>query len=65
LSFKRLLAFKNYVIKDFYFEKSCSFELAIHQRILKKNVSRFPQKYEAAQPFSTLMITRNVSNQHI
>ncbi len=38
-----------------------------YQRILKK-VSRFPQKYEATQLFSTLMIFRNVSwavNQHI
>ncbi len=33
-----------------------------------KKVSQYPQKYEAAQLFSTLMILRNVSwaaNQHI
>ncbi len=45
------------------------FDLSIHQRILKnKNVSWFPQKYGAAQLFSTLIIIRNVSwaaNQHI
>ncbi len=38
-----------------------------YQRILKK-VSRFPQKYEATQLFSTLIIIRNVSwaaNHHI
>ncbi len=42
-------------------DKYCSFELSIHQRVLKKNL----QKYEAAQLFS---IIRNVSweaNQHI
>jgi len=39
----------------------------IHQRILTK-LSRFPQKYEAAQLFSTLIIIINVSwasNHHI
>ncbi len=44
-----------------------TFELSIHQT-LKKNVSLFPQIYEAAQLFSTLIIIRNVSwaaNQHI
>ncbi len=33
-----------------------------------KNIPRFPQKYEAAQLFSTLILIRNVSwaaNQHI
>ncbi len=49
--------------------KCCSFELSIHLWILKKlNVSRFPQKYCAAQLFSTLIIIRNVSwaaNQYI
>ncbi len=46
--------------------KRCSFELSkVHQRFLKKlNVSRFPQKYEAARLFSTLIIIR-ASNQHI
>ncbi len=46
--------------------KCCSFELSIHQKILKQNVSLFP--HEAAQLFSTLIIIRNVSwaaNQHI
>ncbi len=55
-------------IKYFYFKKCRSFELPVHQRIKKY---QFPQKYEAAQPFSMLMmiiIIRNVSwaaNQHI
>ncbi len=43
------------------------FNLSIHQKILK-NVSWFPQKYEATQLFSALIIIRNVSwaaNQHI
>ncbi len=39
--------------------KHCSFELSIHQIILKKN-DQFPQ-FEAAQLFSTLIIIRNVS----
>jgi len=37
----------------------CCFELSTHQRILK-TASRFPEKYEATQLFS-LMIIRNVS----
>jgi len=40
------------VIKDF---------LSIDQNILKKNVSQFPQKYKAAQRYSTLIIIGNVS----
>jgi len=36
--------------EDYISNKCCSFELSIHQRILKNtNVRRFPQKYEAAQ----------------
>ncbi len=43
--------------------KCCSFKLSIHQRILKNlNALQFPQKYEAAQLFSTLIIIRNVSD---
>ncbi len=48
--------------------KCFSFELYIHQTILKIKSITFPQKYEAAQLFSSLIIIRNVSwspNQHI
>ncbi len=48
--------------------KCCSLERSIHQRILKNKMYQFPQKYCAAQLFSTLIIIRNVSwaaNQHI
>ncbi len=48
--------------------KCCSFEIFIHLWILKNKVYQFPQKYCAAQLFSTLIIIRNVSwaaNQHI
>ncbi len=48
--------------------KCCSFELSIHLWILKNKMYQFPQKYSAAQLFSTLIIIRNVSwaaNQHI
>ncbi len=38
--------------------KWCSFELSIHQKIIKQ---WFLQKYEAAHLFSTLIIIRNVS----
>ncbi len=54
------------VIKISILNKCCSFGLYNHPRILKK--SWFPQKYEAAQLFSTLIIIRHVSwltNQHI
>jgi len=47
--------------------KFCSFELFIHQRIMKQNVSLFQQTYKAVQLFSTFIIIRNVSwapNQH-
>ncbi len=53
------------VTKDFCFNKCCYFELAIHQRILKKCVI---QKHYATQLFSTLILLINVSwaaNQHI
>ncbi len=42
--------------------------LLTNSKLLNGCASRFPQKYEAAQPFSTLIIIRNVSwaaNQHI
>ncbi len=49
--------------------KCCSSEILIHLWIQKKiNASQFPQKYCAAQLFSTLIIIINVSwaaNQHI
>ncbi len=48
--------------------KCCSFELSIHLWIMKNRLVGFPQKYWAAQLFSTLIIIRNVSwaaNQHI
>ncbi len=51
---------KKYIFKNLISNKCCSFELSIHQRILKKN-NQFPQKYEAAQLFLTLLIIRNVS----
>ncbi len=41
--------------------KRCSFDLSIHQRILKNRIYQSLQKYEAAQRFSTLIINRNVS----
>ncbi len=41
--------------------KCCSFELSIHLWILKNKIYQFPQKYCAAQLFSTLIIIRNVS----
>ncbi len=49
--------------------KCCSFELSIHQTILKiNNILWFPQKYESAQLFSTLIIIIKASravNQYI
>ncbi len=47
--------------------KWCSFELSIHQ-IMKNTMYQFPQKYSAAQLFSTLIAIKNISwtaNQHI
>ncbi len=42
--------------------KCCSFELSIHQRIMKnKYTTVSPQKYEAAQLFSTLIKIKSVS----
>ncbi len=42
--------------------RCCCFELSIQLWILKKiKIWRFPQKYWAAQLFSTLIIIRNVS----
>ncbi len=52
----------------FISHKCCSSELIIHLWILKNKMHQFPQKYCAAQLFSTLIIIRNVSwavNQHI
>ncbi len=49
------------ITKDYISNKCCSFKMYIHQRILKKiNASPFPQKYEAAQLFSTLIIIRKI-----
>jgi len=42
-------------------KKRCSFELSIHQRILKNKMHQFPHKYEAAKLFPTLIIIINVS----
>jgi len=41
--------------------KCCSSELSIHQRILGKKSIKVPQRQQAAQLFSTLIIIRNVS----
>ncbi len=50
-------------------DKCCSFELSVHQRILKKNIYiKCSQKCEAAQLLSALVMVRNISgaaNQHI
>ncbi len=61
---------QNVTLQKMFISNKCwSFELSIHQRIPKnKDVSWFPQKYEVAQLFSTLIIIRNVSwevNQNI
>ncbi len=45
------------VTKVYISNKCCSCQLSVHQNNLEKqNVSRFPQKYEADQLFSTLII---------
>ncbi len=44
---------KNYILIVY-----CSFILSIHQRILDQNESLFPQKYQAPQRFSTLIIIK-------
>ncbi len=55
---------KYYVAKDFYFKYILFFWFSVHQRILKKKLSPFPQTNEAAQLFSALIII-NVFEQQI
>ncbi len=45
------------MLQNIYISNKCCF------RKEKENVSQFPQKYEAAQLFSTQIIIRNVSSE--
>ncbi len=51
------------VIKDFYFNKGCSIDLYIHQRIL--NASRFHMKQHNCSSLIIIIHIFGVSNHHI